>query len=134
MDGAAASALSAENAALRRSLTAQNERVEALRSDLERSREGEATAAGDLRAAKVAAASTAAAAAAAAAAASDGDGSRPSAHISALALADADADGDCNNLREVLEATRDLSRRQETQHEAQVTELREAGRCRLTQG
>jgi len=81
------------------------------------------------------AAASAAAAAAAAAAASDGDGSRPSAHISTLALADADADGD-GNLREALEATRELSRHQETQHEAQVAELREelsrqVGRCRL---
>jgi hypothetical protein len=106
-------------------VAAQTDRIEALRSDLTNARDGEAAAAEKLRAARAVVAS----AASAAAAASDADVSRQSDRVADLdsraAAENGNNEDEALSLREALEASRELSRRQELQRKAQVSDLRE---------
>ena len=106
-------AMAAENAALRRSAAAQSDRIEALRSDLAHARNAEAATAERLRAAREAAAVSAA----------DADVLRRS--VTSKDGGVAAPEEDAAALRDALEASRELSRRQERENEARVAELRE---------
>ena len=115
-------ALAAENEALRQSIAAQNDRIEALRSDLTNARDGEAAATEKLRAARVVVAN------ANAGADVEGAGEESGAVAGGTRVgmgAGGKDDEAASLLRVELEASRELSRRQEREREAEVNNLRE---------